>query len=133
VKTITLLAVMAALLLDFIGPKSSVGGPLTDLMLIFLTMLAVGIYEAVSEKRGAIGLIVNIIVAVIGGFAAASFGGLVTQEILSLVHFEGSLAKSHHPLLYISSAAIAILTVLGAWIALQIVNRSISFVALKLR
>jgi uncharacterized membrane protein YeaQ/YmgE (transglycosylase-associated protein family) len=123
VKTITVLTVVAMLLLAFSGPKSSVGGPMAMMLIVFLAMLAVGLYEAWSEKRGPLGWIVNIILSVIGGFVAVSFGGMATEKILSLLQFQGSLASSHHPLFYISSAAMAILTVLGSWIPLQIANR----------
>ena len=49
-KTITLFAVMAMLLQALIGTQSSVGGPLTMLYIVFLTMLAVGLYEAWSKS-----------------------------------------------------------------------------------
>ena len=65
----------------------------------------------------------NIVVAVIGGFVAAIFAGMAFETILPHLHLEGSLASSQHPLLYVLSAAMAILTVLGSWIPLQIVNR----------
>jgi hypothetical protein len=123
VKTITVLTVMAMLLLAFGGPKSSVGGPMAMMLIVFLAMLAVGLYEAWSKKRGPLGWIVNIILSVLGGFLAVGFGGMATEKILLHVQFQGSLASSHHPLLYISSAAMAILTVLGSWIPLQIANR----------
>ena len=125
VKTIALLAVMAILFLELSGaiPQSSVGGPLTILMILFLAMLAVGLYEAWLKRRGPLGWIVNIIASVIGGLLAASFGSMIMEMTLSLLHFEGSLASSKHPLLYISIAGMAILTVLGSWITLQIVNR----------
>ena len=46
VKTIALLAVLAMILQGLIGTTSSVGGPLTIMLILFLAMLAVGIYEA---------------------------------------------------------------------------------------
>ena len=122
-KIITLLAVMATLLLSVAMPNSSVGGPLTIMLILFLVMLAVGIHEAWLKKRGALGWIVNIVVSVIGGFVAVGFAGMAMETILPHLHLEGSLASSQHPLLYISLAAMAILTVLGSWIMLQIVNR----------
>jgi hypothetical protein len=125
VKTITLLAVMAILLLELSGAmsESSVGGPLTIMLVLFLAMLAVGIHEAWLKKRGALGWIVSIVASVIGGFLAASLGSTAMETMLPHLHLEGSLASSQHPLLYIFSAGMAILTVLGSWIALQIVNR----------
>jgi len=123
VKIITLLAVTAMLLLSVAMPQSSVGGPLTIMLILFLVMLAVGIHEAWLKKRGALGWIVNIVVSVIGGFVTVGFAGVPMEMILPHLHLEGSLASSHHPLLYIVSAAMALLTMLGSWIALQIVNR----------
>ncbi|MEH2477158.1 putative membrane protein YeaQ/YmgE (transglycosylase-associated protein family) [Nitrobacteraceae bacterium AZCC 2146] len=123
-KIITLLAVMAMLLQAVIGTKSSVGGPMTMLLIVFLAMLAVGIQQALVKKRGPLGWIVNIIASVIGGFVAVSFVGMAMDMIRPLTHLEGSLANSHHPLLYISSAGMAIFTVLGSWITLQIVYRA---------
>ena len=123
VKTIALLAVLAMILQGLIGTTSSVGGPLTIMLILFLAMLAVGIYEAWSEKRSALGWIVNIVAAVIGGFVAASFGSLAMEMLLPYLQLEGSLASSQHPLLYISLAGMAILIVLGSWSTLQIVNR----------
>ena len=122
-KIITLIAVMAMLLLSVAMPTSSVGGPLTIMLILFLVMLAVGIHEAWLKKRGAPGWIVNIVVSVIGGFVVVIFAGMAMEPILPHLHLEGSLASSQHPLLYVVSAAMAILTVLGSWITLQIVNR----------
>ena len=122
-KIITLIAVMAMLLLSVAMPNSSVGGPLTIMLILFLVMLAVGIHEAWLKKRGAPGWIVNIVVSVIGGFVVVIFAGMAMETILPHLHLEGSLASSQHPLLYVVSAAMAILTVLGSWIPLQIVNR----------
>jgi hypothetical protein len=123
VKTITLLAVMAMLLVAFSGPTSSVGGSMTLMLVVFLAMRAVGIYEAWLNNRGGLGWIVNIVVSVIGGFVAVSFASMATETMIRQLHFEGSLMSSQHPLLYISIAAMAILTVLGSWLPLQIVNR----------
>ena len=122
-KIITLIAVMAMLLLSVAMPTSSVGGPLTIMLILFLVMLAVAIHEAWQKKRGAPGWIVNIVVAVIGGFVVVIFAGMAMETILPHLHLEGSLASSQHPLLYVVCAAMAILTVLGSWIPLQIVNR----------
>jgi hypothetical protein len=122
-KIITLLAVMAMLLVDLFGSKSSVGGPMTDLLVVFIVMLAVGIYEAWSRKRGALGWIVNIVAAVIGGFVAVSLAGMAMETILTQIHFQGRLATSQHPMRYISEVGMAIFTVLGSWLTLQIVNR----------
>lgn len=80
-------------------------------------------YEAISKNRSGLGWIVNIVVSVIGGFVAVSFAGMAMETMLTQLHFEGSLMSSQHHLLYVSVTAIAILTVLGSWIPLQIVDR----------
>jgi len=128
VKIITLIAVMAMLLLSVAMPTSSVGGPLTIMLIMLIAMLAVGIHDAWTKKRGPLGWIASIVAAVIGGFVAASLVSLVMDMIRPHLHLNGSLASSQHPLLYIALAGMAILTVLGSWITLQIpgwfVNRS---------
>jgi hypothetical protein len=121
VKTITLLAVAAILLVDIFGSKSSVGGPMTDLLVSFIVMLAVGIYE--SWGRGPLGWVVNIVLSVIGGSVALSLTSMALETTMTLVHFEGKLATSDHPLRYIADVAMPISAVLGSWIPLQIVNR----------
>jgi uncharacterized membrane protein YeaQ/YmgE (transglycosylase-associated protein family) len=125
VKIIALLAVMALLLLQLSDsiPRSSVGGPLTLTFILFLAMLAVGLYEAWLKKRGPLGWIVNIVISVIGGFVAALVGSMTMEMILPHMNLQGSLVSTQHPLLYITLAVMAVVTVYGSWIALQIVNR----------
>lgn len=122
-KMIALAAIVAMILLDLLGPRSSVGGPMGILMLSFLIMLAVGIHEAVTHRRSAPGWIVNIVVAMLGGIVAIILQGLLMEEILPLLKLEGSLAASVNPAKYILYAAMALLTVFGPWGAIQIVNR----------
>ncbi len=122
-KIITLLAVAVVLLVDVFGSKSSVGGPMTDLLVSFLVMLAVGIYEAVSNDRSGLRWIVNIVLAVMGGLLALGLMSMGLETIMGLIHFEGRLATSHHPLRYFMDVAMPIVTVLGSWLPLQIVNR----------
>ena len=52
-KIITLIAVMAMLLLSVAMPNSSVGGPLTIMLILFIVMLAVGIHAGLVEKSAA--------------------------------------------------------------------------------
>ena len=124
-RTITLVGVIGILLIDFAGgiPKSSVGGPLTFLLILFLAMLAVGLHDAWSNKRGVLGWIVSIVCSVIGGFLAVILGGLVIEPIFPLLELDGPLATSQHPMRYILSAGVMLLTLFGSWVALQIVNR----------
>ena len=124
-RTITLVGVIGILLIDFAGgiPKSSVGGPLTFLLILFLAMLAVGLHDAWSNKRRVLGWIVSIVCSVIGGFLAVILGGLVIEPIFPLLELDGPLATSQHPMRYILSAGVMLLTLFGSWVALQIVNR----------
>ncbi|MBR0845518.1 hypothetical protein JQ607_35470 [Bradyrhizobium liaoningense] len=122
-KTITLLAVAAMLLLDLIGPKSSVGGSMSFVLVLVLVILAVAIYEAWSRERGAIGWIVNFCASAFGGLLVVALIGVAMDTMLPYLHLEGSLASSQHPLKYLLLAVIAIVMVLGSWLPLQIVNR----------
>ena len=122
-RTITLLAVAAMLLLEVFGPRSSVGGSMGFMLVFFVVILAVAIYEAWANGRGAIGWIVNIVASVVGGLTAIALIGMALETILPYLHLEGSLASSQHPLKYVVVTVIAILMVLGSWIPLRIVNR----------
>jgi hypothetical protein len=125
-KYITLIAVIAIVLLQFSGavPQSSVGGPLTIALVILAAALAVGIHEAWSKKRGVLGWIVSIVASLAGAFlAAGEFSDMVIGPILALLNLGGSLAATGGPLLYVFLAGHMILTLLGSWVALWIVNR----------
>jgi hypothetical protein len=124
-KYIALVAVIAILLLQFAGaiPQSSVGGPMTIAAVIFIAVLAAAIHEAWTKKLGMLGWIVSIIVALVGGYVGAELGGLVMGTMLVLMKFEGSLAQTGGPLHYLSLAAMTLFPLLGAWTALQIVDR----------
>lgn len=124
-RTITLIAVIAILLLELSDalPKSSVGGPMAMLMIVFLAVLALGLYEAWSQKRGVLGWIVSIGAAVVGGFLGAAVASTLLGTMLSYLNLGGPLATSQHPLRYIGSAGMMLLAMLGAWIALQVVSR----------
>jgi hypothetical protein len=123
VKIITLLAVAAILLVDVFGSKSSVGVPMTDLLVSFVVMLAVGVHEAWGAP---LGWIVNVVLAVVGGLVALSLMGTVLEMTMSAIHFQGKLATSNHPLRYIADVAMPGFTVLGSWIVIQIVDRTVS-------
>jgi hypothetical protein len=123
VKAITLLAVAAMLLVEIFGPKASVGGSMSFMLVFVLVVLAVAIYEAWSNKRGAMGWIVNLFASIIGGLVAVALIGMGMEALLPHLHLEGSLASSQHPLKYVLVAAIAIGMVLGSWMPLWAVNR----------
>jgi hypothetical protein len=120
VKTIAILAVAATLLLDMVGSTSSVGGPMTDLLISFAIMLAVGIYA--GWGRGPVGWTINVVLAVIGGMAGLWLISLALESAMNVVHFEGKLATSHHPLRYIADVAMPFFTVLGSWLPTAIVK-----------
>ena len=125
-KPITLIAVITILLLELSDalPKSSVGGPMAMLMIFFLAVLALGLYEAWSQKRGVLGWIVSIAASVVGGFLGTVLASVILGTILSYLNLGGPLAASQHPMRYIGSAGMMLLALLGSWIALQIANRS---------
>ncbi len=124
-KYITLIAVITILLLQLTDaiPQSSVGGPMTLALVFLIAALAVGIHEAWSKKRGVLGWIVSIVASLAGGFFGASLGSMVMETILMRTNLEGSLAATRHPLLYVASVGMMLLTLLGSWIALLIVSR----------
>jgi hypothetical protein len=54
---------------------------------------------------------------------AANLGSIVMGLILMPLNLEGPLAATRHPLMYVSLVGMMLLTLLGSWIALWIVNR----------
>lgn len=134
-KVIAAISVLAIILLQASGavPQSSVGGPMTLAVVFFAAVLAVGIHEAWTKGRGVLGWIVNIPVALVGGFLAAEIGNLAFVVVLIVADFTGlmglldlgggSLAATGGPLLYLALAAMMLVMLLGSWTALQIVNR----------
>ena len=122
---IALIAVAAVVLLELtdLVPRSSVGGPLTLALIYILAMLAAGLHEAWSVRRSVPGWIVSIVAAVVGGFIAVGFAGMAMEALLSRLELEGSLASTRHPLLFVLSAGMMLLALLGSWIGLKIVNR----------
>jgi hypothetical protein len=123
VKIIALLTVIALFLFAAFGTKSSVGGPITMTLILVVAMLAVGLYEAWLNRRGVLGWLVNIPASIVGGLVSAFFAAELLEVMMLLVPIQGSLAASQHPMLYITLAAQAILTLLGTWFALQWLNR----------
>ena len=124
-RIIALIAVATILLLEFSDalPKSSVGGPMAMMMIVFLAVLAVGLYEAWSQKRDVLGWIVSIVASVVGGFLGSAVASVILEIMLSYLSLGVPLAESQHPLRYIASAGMMLLALLGSWIALQIANR----------
>ena len=124
-KFIALLAMLAVSLVLFSGslPEGSVGSSMTFALMFFIAAIVLGLYEAWSMRRGPIGWIVNVVVAFIGGLTGASLGAMVMELILMNVNLGGSLVQFGGPLLYAMVNGQMLITLLGAWLALQIANR----------
>ncbi len=120
-----LVSVIGILLLDVTGaiPKASVGGAMTMFFAFLVAMFTLGVYEAISNKRGVFGWIVSIVCALVGGLVAALVGAQILDEILPLMKLDGPLVTSQHPMRYLAPAGMMIFTLLGSWAALKIVNR----------
>lgn len=116
-------AVIGILLLQWSGsiPLASVGGSMTIGLAYLAAALVVGIHEAWTKKRGVLSWILNIVVSFVGAFVAAPLGGMVIGLMLS----DGarSLAASGGPRFSVALAGGMLVTLLGAWGALWIVNR----------
>lgn len=123
---IALIAVIGILLLQLSGaiPLSSVGGPLTIALAFFIATLVVAIHEAWTNKRGAVGWIVNIVVSFVGVFLAAPVGGMILPMLLiPFMSGSSSLAAEGGPLMSIGLAGMMGITLLSAWGSLWVVNR----------
>jgi hypothetical protein len=120
---IALIAVIGILLLQWTGsiPLASVGGSMTVGFTYLVAALAVGIHEAWTKKRGVLGWIVNIVVSFVGAFVAAPIGGMAIAILLS--DGSRSLAATGGPRYSLALAGGMLVTLLGAWGALWIVNR----------
>jgi hypothetical protein len=127
VKTITALAVLAIVLADLFGSKSSVGGPMTDLLISFVAMLIVGIYQAWG--RGPIGWVVCTVLSIVGGIAALSLTSTALELTMSAIHFQGRLATSNHPLRYAADIAMPVATVAGSWLAIKVFQKACALIA----
>jgi hypothetical protein len=126
-KTISLVAILASVMLDLFGSVSSVGGPMSLLLVSFGVMIAVGLYEAWGQ--GPVGWVVNVPLAIVGGVAALGLMGSGLEAILSAMHFNGRLATSTHPLRFVVDVAIPLATVLGAWGTIHLTRRAARLLA----
>jgi hypothetical protein len=122
---ITLIAVIAIVLAQWAGtiPQSSVGGPMTLVLVFLVAALAVGIHEAWSRKRGALGWIVSIFASLAGTFLATLLPSRVIEPILMRLGLEVPMADTDGLLIYVLLAGLMLLTLLGSWVALWVVNR----------
>jgi hypothetical protein len=122
---IALIAVIGILLLHSTGavPLAGVGGAMTIGLAFLIAAPAVGIHEAWTKKRGVLGWIVNFVVSLVGAFLFAPLGGMIIVVILSPFMDRPSLAVTGGPVLYVALAGMMLVTLLGSWGALWIVNR----------
>ena len=120
---IAAIAAIVILLLQFTDsiPMASVGGAMTIAIAYIGAALAVGIHEAWTKKRGVFGWVVNILVTFVGAVAATTLGGDSLAMLLS--DGSGSLAAAGGARFSIALVGGMLLTLLGAWGALWIVNR----------
>lgn len=122
---IALIAVLGILLLQSTDsiPLASVGGSMTIGLAYIAAALAVGIHEAWTRRRGVLGWLVNLVVSFVGALAAAPLGGMVIVMLLSPLATGSSLAATGGQVFSLALAGGMLVTVLGAWGALWIVNR----------
>ena len=124
-KYIALFAVLGILLLQASGaiPLDSVGGAMVIALALFVAGLAVAIHEAWTKRRGALGWIVNIVVSFFGMFVAATVAGPFVGILFSIANPGQTLMEAGGPMLSAALAAMMAIALLGAWGALQLVNR----------
>lgn len=124
-KIIALMAMLAISLVVYLGliPQGSVGGAMTFTMLFLIAALAVGVYDAWIARRGVLGWMVSILVALIGGLIGAAAGAFALELAFTLVPPQGSLMQTRGPLPYLSLNAQMLFTLLGAWLAVGLVNK----------
>ena len=123
---IALAAVAGILLLQATGliPLASVGGSLMIGLAFLMSALVVGVHEAWTRKRGVLGWIVNIVASFVGALIGAQAGGFVMVMLIGAVmDVDGSLARTGGIAMSAALAGGMLFTLLGAWVALWLVNR----------
>ena len=120
---IAVIAAAAILLLQLTDsiPMASVGGSMTIALVYCVAALAVAIHEAWTKRRGALGWVVNIVLSFVGALVAAPLGGGLLAMLLS--DGSRSLAAAGGVRFSIALVGGMLVTLLGAWGALWIVNR----------
>jgi hypothetical protein len=123
---IALIAVIGILLLQWsVGePLTGVGGSVVMGLALLAAAPAVGIHEAWTKRRGVLGWILSIVVALIGAFVFAPLGGMVIVLMLSpFTDGARSVAAAGGGVMSVALAGMMLCILLGAWGALRIVNR----------
>ncbi len=105
----------------FVFALAAMEKSLALMALLFLCgTLAVGIFEAWSKTRGALGWIVSILASVVGGTFGGmglSMGAMAAVDAMSLPSEWAELDAS------VGLLAMILGLLLGSWLALRIVNR----------
>lgn len=124
-KYIWLGAVAGILLLQWTGgiSQSSVGGPLMIAFALFAASIGVAIHEAWTKKRGAIGWIVNIVVAIASIIIITPFAGMIMESMLSHLKLGTSLAEEGGVLMSFVLACMMVLALASSWCGIWLVNR----------
>ena len=122
---VTLIAVIGILLLQWTGsiPLASVGGSMAIGFTYIAAALVVGLHEAWTQGRGVLGWIVNIVVSFLSALVVTPIGGAVIGIVLQSFATDRSLAATGGFLFSAALVAGMLVTLFGAWGALQIVNR----------
>lgn len=122
---LVIIAVAAVLILQGTDsiPAGSVGGSLVIGFAFVGGALVVGIYEAIVNRRGVLGWLANIVVSFLAAFFTAQIAGVVIIMILAPFMTGSSMAKTGGPVMSIGLALSMTATMLGAWFALQLLNR----------
>lgn len=120
---IALIAVLGILFLQWTGsiPLASVGGSMVIGLAYIAAALAVGFHEAWTKRRSVLGWILNLVASFAGAFVAAPLGGVVIAPLLS--DGSRSLAAAGGLRFSLALAGGMLVTLLGAWGALWLVNR----------
>lgn len=122
IVAIAVIGILALQATDSI-PAASVGGSLVIAMAFFLGAFVVAIHEAVVKRRGLLGWIVNIVVSFVAVFFTAQIAGIVVVAMLAPFMTGSSMAKTGGFVMSIGLALGMVVTLLGSWAALQLVNR----------
>ncbi len=123
-KIIVFSTLAGILLLQGFGliPMSSIEGPLAIAFVIFAGVIAVGLHEAWTEKRGVLGWLLNIVIVLVSGFFAAQAGGMLMVVLLK-PYTQGSLASAGGGVMTTALIGAVATTLFGVWAALRLVKR----------
>ncbi len=119
------IAVAAVLLLVALAGslRGAAGGAMTIAVLMLAVAVAVGGREAWLSRRGPLGWIVSLVVALLGGFVALTLAGGVIELLLESVGGGGSLMGGGGLALQGALAVLVLAAISGAGVALRLIRR----------